>query len=88
VGRRQSFRPIPRELAGCRGVVVVAVHAGPRVRGTGRVFIGNLLTLNNELVIVFGVHFISFLAVHRCTAGNPVRGYAESWRRGVKALKG
>ena len=26
---------------------------------------------------------VSFLALHRCTAGNPVRGYAESWE-GVK----
>ena len=24
---------------------------------------------------------VSFLAVHRCTAGNPVRGYAESWQQ-------
>ena len=33
----------------------------------------------------------SFLAVHRCTVRNSIRGYAESWlRRGkrVKKLKG
>jgi hypothetical protein len=30
---------------------------------------------------------VSFLAVHRCTAGNPLRGYAESWELLQKATR-
>src|SRR5262245_58853220 len=47
-----------------------------------RVFIGKLLAGESlSLVTVFGVYFISFLAVHSCTAGNPERGYAKNWLR-------